>query len=89
MKGEYRYDFGDTAGHTPLMMMYTLGRESAMTPIMSDGLRYHAAAPIISALRSKGYVRVVFEESAHAVRAGIDEAKKVEAKGRRSASWSM
>lgn len=104
-KGEYRYDFGDTAGHTPLMMMYTLGHETAMTPIKSDGLRYHAAAPIISALRSKGYVRavayptdelVVFEaarlfleaegwliagESAHAVRAAIDEAKKAESKG--------
>ena len=105
VKGEYRYDFGDTAGHTPLMMMYTLGHETPMTPIKSDGLRYHAAAPIISALRSKGYVRavaypsdevLVFEaaktfletegwliagESAHAVRATIDEAKKAEAAG--------
>jgi len=59
VKGEYRYDFGDTAGHTPLMMMYTLGHETAMTPIKSDGLRYHAAAPIISALKSKGYLRAV------------------------------
>jgi tryptophan synthase beta chain len=105
VKGEYRYDFGDTAGHTPLMMMYTLGHETAMTPIMSDGLRYHAAAPIISALKSKGYLRAVaypsdeiqvFEaakvfletegwliagESAHAVRAAMDEAKMAEAAG--------
>jgi tryptophan synthase beta chain len=105
VKGEYRYDFGDTAGHTPLMMMYTLGHETPMTPIKSDGLRYHAAAPIISALKDKGYVRavaypsdeiLVFEaakmfletegwliagESAHAVRAAIDEAKKAEAAG--------
>ena len=105
VKGEYRYDYGDTAGHTPLMMMYTLGHETSMTPIKSDGLRYHAAAPIISALRSKGYIRAVaypsdeiavFEaakvfletegwliagESAHAVRAAIDEAKKAEAAG--------
>jgi tryptophan synthase beta chain len=105
VKGEYRYDFGDTAGHTPLMMMYTLGHEASMTPIKSDGLRYHAAAPIISALRSKGLVRavaypsdevLVFEagmtfletegwliagESAHAVRAAIDEAKNAESKG--------
>jgi len=105
VRGEYRYDFGDTAGHTPLMMMYTLGHEASMTPIKSDGLRYHAAAPIISALRNKGYVKavaypsdevVVFEaarlflenegwliagESAHAVRAGIDEAKKAESRG--------
>ena len=105
VKGEYRYDFGDTAGHTPLMMMYTLGHETTMTPIKSDGLRYHAAAPMISALKHKGYLRavaypsdevLVFEaaklfletegwliagESAHAVRAAIDEAKKAEAAG--------
>jgi tryptophan synthase beta chain len=105
LKGEYRYDFGDTAGHTPLMMMYTLGHETSMTPIKSDGLRYHAAAPVISALRSKGYVEavaypsdelLVFEaakmfletegwliagESAHAVRAAIDEARRAESAG--------
>lgn len=105
IKGEYRYDFGDTAGHTPLMMMYTLGHETVMQPIRSDGLRYHAAAPIISALRHSGMVGavaypsdevVVFSaarlflesegwliagESAHAVRAAIDEAKAAESKG--------
>lgn len=105
IKGEYRYDYGDTAGHTPLMMMYSLGHDTPMKPIMSDGIRYHAAAPIISALRNKGYVRavaypademVVFEaartfletegwliagESAHAVRATIDEARTAESKG--------
>jgi tryptophan synthase beta chain len=104
-KGTYRYDFGDTAGHTPLMMMYTLGHEAAMTPIKADGLRYHAAAPIVSALANRGYIRsvaypsdeaAVFEaarmfletegwliagESAHAVRAAVDEALKAEAKG--------
>jgi len=104
-KGEYRYDFGDTAGHTPLMMMYTLGHQATMTPIRADGLRYHAAAPIVSALANKGYVKsvaypadetAVFEaarmfletegwliagESAHAVRAAMDEALKSEARG--------
>lgn len=105
VKGEYRYDFGDTAGHTPLMKMYTLGHDTSMTPIKSDGLRYHAAAPIISALKAKGHVRAVaypsdevavFEaaktfletegwliagESAHGMRAAIDEAKKAESSG--------
>jgi tryptophan synthase beta chain len=104
IKGEYRYDFGDTAGHTPLLMMYTLGHEATMHPIRSDGLRYHAAAPIISALRHAGLVRAVAYpidevavfsaarlflesegwliagESAHAVRAAIDEAKLAESK---------
>ena len=56
VRGEYRYDFGDVAEHTPLMMMYTLGHKSEMTPIKADGLRYHAAAPIISALRHEGIV---------------------------------
>ncbi len=105
VRGEYRYDFGDTAGHTPLMMMYTLGHEAVMQPIRSDGLRYHAAAPIISALHHSGHVRAVAYptdevavftaariflesegwliagESAHAVRAAIDEAKAAESKG--------
>lgn len=105
VRGKYEYDFGDTAGHTPLLKMYTLGHETSMTPIKADGLRYHAAAPIISALKNKGYVRavaypsdeiLVFEaaklfletegwliagESAHAVRAAIDEAKKAESAG--------
>jgi tryptophan synthase beta chain len=41
------------------MMMYTLGHEAVMHPIKSDGLRYHAAAPIISALRHEGIVNAV------------------------------
>jgi tryptophan synthase beta chain len=105
IKGEYRYDYGDTAGHTPLLMMYTLGHEAEMQPIRSDGLRYHAAAPIISALKHSGHIKAVAYpadevavfsaaklflesegwliagESAHAVRAGIDEARAAESKG--------
>ena len=56
VNGEYRYDFGDVAEHTPLMMMYTIGHQSEMTPIKADGLRYHAASPIISALRHQGII---------------------------------
>jgi tryptophan synthase beta chain len=41
------------------MMMYTIGHKSEMTPIKADGLRYHAAAPIISALRNQGIVRAI------------------------------
>jgi len=50
-KGEYRYDFGDVGEHTPLLKVYTLGHKAEMLPIKADGLRYHAAAPIISLLR--------------------------------------
>ncbi|WP_126994245.1 TrpB-like pyridoxal phosphate-dependent enzyme [Thermosipho globiformans] len=49
-KGEYRYDFGDTAGFTPLLKMYTLGKDFVPPSIHAGGLRYHGAAPIISAL---------------------------------------
>jgi tryptophan synthase beta chain len=59
IRGEYRYDFGDIAEHTPLMKMYTLGHTTEMTPIKGDGLRYHAAAPTISALRHKGIIKAV------------------------------
>jgi len=59
VQGVYRYDFGDVGEHTPLLKMYTLGHEKEMTPIKADGLRYHAAAPIISLLRHLGLVKAV------------------------------
>jgi tryptophan synthase beta chain len=49
-KGEYRYDFGDSAGLTPMMKMYTLGKEFVPPSIHAGGLRYHGAAPIVSKL---------------------------------------
>jgi tryptophan synthase beta chain len=59
VKGEYRYDFADVAEHTPLLKMYTLGHKSDMVPVRADGLRYHAAGPIISLLRKHDIVRAV------------------------------
>lgn len=59
VKGEYRYDFGDVSEHTPLLKMYTLGHKTDMIPIKADGLRYHAAAPFISALRHHGIMRAI------------------------------
>jgi tryptophan synthase beta chain len=59
VKGEYRYDFGDVAEHTPLLKMYTLGHKTEMLPIKADGLRYHAAAPLVSALRNRNLLRAV------------------------------
>ncbi len=49
-KGEYRYDFGDTAGMTPLMKMYTLGNQFMPPSIHAGGLRYHGMAPTVSHL---------------------------------------
>jgi tryptophan synthase beta chain len=49
-KGEYRYDFGDTAMMTPLMPMHTLGHTFIPPSIHAGGLRYHGMAPLISRL---------------------------------------
>ncbi|MEV5505213.1 TrpB-like pyridoxal phosphate-dependent enzyme [Streptomyces orinoci] len=50
-KGTYDYDFGDTAGLTPLAKMHTLGHDFVPPSIHAGGLRYHGMSPIISALR--------------------------------------
>jgi len=49
-KSKYEYDFGDTAGMTPLLMMYTLGHDFIPPPIHAGGLRYHGMSPIVSLL---------------------------------------
>ncbi len=56
-QGEYRYDFADHAGKTPLLKMYTLGHDSNMPPIFGDGLRYSGASPILSLLRNLGHIK--------------------------------
>jgi tryptophan synthase beta chain len=47
-QGELRYDFGDTAETTPLLMMYTLGHKFMPPPIHAGGLRYHGMSPMVS-----------------------------------------
>jgi len=59
LQGEYRYDFADHAGFTPMLKMYTLGHQKEMKPIRGDGLRYHACAPILSFLRHLGYIDTI------------------------------
>ena len=53
-KGEYRYDFGDTIGMTPLVKMHTLGHDFIPDPIHAGGLRYHGMAPLISHIYDQG-----------------------------------
>jgi tryptophan synthase beta chain len=55
-RGVYRYDYGDTAGLTPLMPMYTLGHDFVPPPVHSGGLRYHGESPLVSALVKEGLV---------------------------------
>ncbi len=61
-EGKYEYDFGDTAGMTPLLLMYTLGHEFVPSPIHAGGLRYHGAAPTVSQLVNKKVVKAVSYE---------------------------
>jgi tryptophan synthase beta chain len=55
-RGSYAYDFGDTAGLTPLMLMYTLGHDFVPPRIHAGGLRYHADSPLVSQLVHEGLV---------------------------------
>src|SRR4051812_19438247 len=55
-RGVYGYDYGDTAGLTPLMPMYTLGHDFVPPPMHAGGLRYHGDSPIVCALVKAGLV---------------------------------
>lgn len=97
-RGVFTYDFGDVAELTPLLNMYTLGKDFMPPGIHAGGLRYHGDAPILSSLvhdkiiearaygqegvfkaatifaQSEGIIPA--PESAHAIKAAVDEAEK-------------
>lgn len=54
--GKYEYDFGDEAGMTPLLKMYTLGHKFIPPKIHAGGLRYHGMAPTISLMYNIGAI---------------------------------
>jgi tryptophan synthase beta chain len=58
-RGQFRYDFGDEAGYTPLLPMYTLGHNFKPSNIHAGGLRYHGAGMIISQLIKDGLMHGV------------------------------
>jgi tryptophan synthase beta chain len=58
-QGKFEYDFGDTAGLTPLMQMYTLGHDFVPPSIHAGGLRYHGDSPIVSNLVRDGRMEAV------------------------------
>ncbi len=104
-RGVFTYDYGDTAGLTPLLAMHSLGHEYVPPAIHAGGLRYHGVAPLISALVNAGIIHPVaysqnevFDaaikfarsegiipapESAHAIRAAIDEALRAKSEGKK------
>jgi tryptophan synthase beta chain len=57
--GEYRYDYGDSVGLTPLLKMYTLGHDFVPSPIHAGGLRYHGDSPLHSKLTKEGYMEAL------------------------------
>jgi tryptophan synthase beta chain len=58
-RGKYAYDFGDTAGLTPLLKMHTLGHDFIPDPIHAGGLRYHGMSPLISHIYELGLVEAI------------------------------
>ena len=58
-QGVLRYDFGDEAGYTPLIPMYTLGHNFTPANIHAGGLRYHGAGAVVSQLKSEGLIDAV------------------------------
>lgn len=103
--GEYRYDHGDTAGMTPLLKMFTLGKDFIPDPIHAGGLRYHGLAPMVANLLKNKVIEarayhqletyqaaqdfilsegiIPAPETAHAIKAVLDEAQKAKKEGRK------
>jgi tryptophan synthase beta chain len=74
-KGEYRYDFGDTIGMTPLVKMHTLGHDFVPDPIHAGGLRYHGMSPLVSHLYEEGLVEAEAIHQNECFAAAIDFAR--------------
>jgi tryptophan synthase beta chain len=70
-KGRYEYDYGDTAGLTPLLKMHTLGHDFIPPPIHAGGLRYHGVAPSLSVLVNHGLVEPVAYGQREVFEAGV------------------
>lgn len=70
-KGEFRYDFGDEAGYTPLLPMFTLGHKFTPANIHAGGLRYHGAGVIVSQLLKDKLIEAVDIQQIEAFNAGV------------------
>jgi tryptophan synthase beta chain len=74
-RGEFRYDFGDTVGLTPLIPMYTLGHDFIPPEIHAGGLRYHGAGAIVSQLLKDGYIEAAAVDQQECFEAGLKFAR--------------
>ncbi|QLQ09077.1 MAG: TrpB-like pyridoxal phosphate-dependent enzyme [Nocardioidaceae bacterium] len=74
-RGEYRYDFGDAGGMTPLLKMYTLGHDFVPSPIHAGGLRYHAMAPLVSHVVNEGLIDAAALHQSECFEVAVDFAR--------------
>ncbi len=74
-KGVYAYDFGDTAGMTPLMKMHTLGHDFIPDDIHAGGLRYHGMSPLISHIYELGMMEAISIGQTECFEAGVQFAR--------------
>lgn len=70
-RGQFQYDFGDVAGFTPLIPMYTLGHEFQPSDIHAGGLRYHGAGSIVSQLLKDGLIEAQSVPQVETLAAGV------------------
>ncbi|MGW4353702.1 TrpB-like pyridoxal phosphate-dependent enzyme [Nocardia sp. NPDC004582] len=74
-RGIYAYDFGDTAGFTPLMKMHTLGHDFIPDPVHAGGLRYHGMSPLLSHMYELGLFEAVSKQQRECFAAAVTFAK--------------
>jgi tryptophan synthase beta chain len=70
-RGVYAYDFGDTAGLTPLLKMHTLGHNFIPDPIHAGGLRYHGMSPLLSHIYDQGLIEAIAVPQQECFAAGV------------------
>lgn len=70
-KGVLEYDFGDSAGMTPLIPMYTLGHDFQPDQIHAAGLRYHGGGQLVSQLKQDGFIDSYTVDQREALNAGV------------------
>jgi tryptophan synthase beta chain len=74
-RGVYAYDFGDTAGMTPLLKMHTLGHSFVPDPIHAGGLRYHGMSPLLSHIYELGLIEAIALAQTECFRAAVQFAR--------------
>jgi tryptophan synthase beta chain len=70
-RGTFKYDFGDEAGFTPLIPMYTLGHNFSPANIHAGGLRYHGAGSIVSQLKKDNFIEAIDIPQLETFEAGV------------------